>query len=332
MNLRTFFHLLSFLTFRRFINAVKIYFSFIFSYITKTSTCYGMPVAISVEPTTSCNLHCAECMTGQDLISRPKGEMKLELFQKIIDDVHNNIIYLSLYFQGEPLLCNNLFEMIIYAKRKNIFTEISTNANIIDDYTADKIVRSKLDSIIISIDGTSEDAYTAYRKGGSLSKVLEGITNINNSKKELKSKTPFITLQFLVTQKNEHQIDEIKRLSKKLNADKLTIKTMQIINTKNAENTLPSSVQYRRYNKDEVGNFVLSKQKGNHCFRMWSRCVITWDGKVLPCCFDKNANYFFGNITDIDFNTIWKSTEYNNFRKQILADRKKINICNDCSE
>jgi radical SAM protein with 4Fe4S-binding SPASM domain len=65
---------------------------------------------------------------------------------------------------------------------------------------------------------------------------------------------------------------------------------------------------------------------------MWSGSVLTWDGKVVPCCFDKDAQHVLGSLEHLDFGSIWKSKEYLNFRKAVLTGRNQIDICQNCSE
>lgn len=288
---------------------------------------HGMPMTISIEPTTSCNLHCVECIIGKNLLLRPKGEMKFRLFEKIINELHRDLIYLSLYFQGEPLMCKDFFNMVRYAKKKKIFVETSTNGNLIDNEIANEIVSSGIDSIIISVDGTTEEIYQIYRDGGSLLKVTDGINFINHWKKEFKSSTPFITIQFLVTAHNEHQIEEIKSFSKKWKAEKLAFKSLQIINSDNAATLLPTIPRYSRYKTCADKKLMLKNQKGNHCFRMWKGSVITWDGNVIPCCYDKNAEHSFGNINETYFRNIWKSAGYNSLRKTVLKNKNGVPMC-----
>jgi len=65
---------------------------------------------------------------------------------------------------------------------------------------------------------------------------------------------------------------------------------------------------------------------------MWSGCVITWDGKVVPCCFDKDADHSMGDLNEQSFDEIWKGERFNEFRKKILKNRKSVEICRNCSQ
>ena len=70
----------------------------------------------------------------------------------------------------------------------------------------------------------------------------------------------------------------------------------------------------------------------DHCWRLWHTCVITWDGKVVPCCFDKDASHPMGSLAEQDFDTIWKGTAYQQFRGALLRSRSEIDICQNCTE
>src|SRR5690606_37907197 len=100
---------------------------------------------------------------------------------------------------------------------------------------------------IISIDGTTQETYENYRIEGELKKVLEGIQNISQAKKNKKSNLPLVTLQFLVTRQNEHQINEIKALKNKYGADRLNLKTIQVYDYENGNDLIPENENYSRY-------------------------------------------------------------------------------------
>ena len=65
---------------------------------------------------------------------------------------------------------------------------------------------------------------------------------------------------------------------------------------------------------------------------MWHSCVITWDGAVLPCCFDKDGKYKMGDVKNNSFSNIWNNQKYAEFRKLISNSRREIDICKNCTE
>jgi len=70
----------------------------------------------------------------------------------------------------------------------------------------------------------------------------------------------------------------------------------------------------------------------NSCWRMWHGCVITWDGLVVPCCFDKDATHQLGSLKNQNFHQLWTGAPYNQFRKSLLKSRSEIDICKNCTE
>jgi len=311
----------------------KVYGSYQLSKWTKKSIQWGMPISISFEPTTSCNLRCPECPSGLRAFSRPTGMLRRDFFRETIDQLEKELTYLVFYFQGEPYLNPQFLDMVQYAASKKIYTATSTNAHYLTEANARKTVESGLDRLIISIDGTTQETYQQYRVGGKLDKVLEGARNIVKWKKELRSKTPFIIFQFLVVRHNEHQIDDVKRLAKEIGVDDVWLKTAQVYDYENDPNSLiPTINKYSRYKRGKDGKMQFKGNNQNHCWRLWHDPVITWDGAVVPCCFDKDAQHKLGSLQQQSFKELWRSGAYNQFRHQVLQSRQNIDICANCSE
>ena len=287
---------------------------------------------MAIEPTTACNLRCPECPSGLRSFSRPTGKLDPDLFSKILEQVADHLLYLTFYFQGEPYLNPKFLSMIDVANTFNIYTTTSTNGHFLDDINAKRTVASGLDRLIISIDGASQETYESYRKEGDLSKVLEGTRNILRWKKELRSRSPKIVWQFLVVKPNEHEIPTIKRLAKEYGVDKLAFKTAQIYDYQQGSDLIPTLDKYSRYRKNPDGSYAIKNSLEDKCWKMWQSCVITWDGKVIPCCFDKDATHSMGNVADQRFGDIWFSQPYQNFRNSILTSRSEIEICKNCTE
>ncbi|MCB0489568.1 MAG: SPASM domain-containing protein [Cyclobacteriaceae bacterium] len=320
------------LTSQRASNYFRLLSSYTRSKINGTPKISGLPASISIEPTTSCNLRCPECPSGLRSFTRPTGMLSTELYKKVIDELAPSLSYLIFYFQGEPYLHPQLLDMIGYASKNKIYTATSTNAHFLTDDAARKTVESGLDRMIISIDGTSQDTYESYRVGGKLSKVIEGTKNIIKWKKALKSKTPHTIFQFLVVRQNESQIDQVYKLARELGVDEVALKTAQIYDFENGSDLIPVNQKYSRYRQVENGSYTIKNQLLNHCWKMWHSCVITWDGKVVPCCFDKDAHFVFGDLKQNTFKEIWNSEAYTNFRKSLLRSRSEIEICKNCTE
>lgn len=319
-------------SFRRMGNAVKVISSFYWSKWTHKAVQRGLPISVSIEPTTSCNLRCPECPSGLRQFSRPTGMLDPAFFRKTIDQLSPHLVYLTFYFQGEPFLNPHFLDMVSYAAKKRIFTSTSTNAHFLDDATAKRTVESGLERLIISIDGTTQETYAAYRIGGKLSKVIEGTKAVLKWKKELRSRTPQVVFQFLVVKPNEHQVEDIHRLAADLGVDEVLLKTAQVYEYENGNELIPDNEEYSRYRRKSDGTWAIKNKLDDHCWKMWHSCVITWNGAVVPCCFDKDAQHQLGQLKNFPMKEIWFGKPYQNFRKAILNGRKEIDICRNCSE
>jgi radical SAM protein with 4Fe4S-binding SPASM domain len=320
------------LSFRKVGNMLLLYISFHLSRLLKRPVVLGKPAVASIEPSTSCNLRCPQCPSGLRRFSRPTGMLDLQLYKRMLQELGPQLHSLTLYFQGEPFLHPNFTDLVKEAKTFNIFTITSTNAHYLTDELASETIKSGLDKLIISVDGTTAETYRKYRVGGDFEKVLEGTRRLVEQKKLAKAHHPHIVWQFVVFKHNEHQIEDIKRLGKDLQVDEVSIKTAQVYDFEEAHQIIPSTSKYARYKLNGAGKFEIKNKLLNQCWRMWQGCVITWDGKIVPCCFDKDAKHSVGELNQQSFAEIWKSPNYNAFRQAVLIGRKEIDICANCSE
>jgi radical SAM protein with 4Fe4S-binding SPASM domain len=319
-------------TWRRVKNAGDVLSSYYVSRFTKKASIRGLPISIAIEPTTSCNLRCPECPSGLRSFTRPTGMLQQPLFGSIIDQLSQTLSYLTFYFQGEPYLHPQFLDMVKYASERKIYTATSTNGHYLKDDVAKATVESGLDRLIISIDGTSQETYESYRIGGSLEKVIEGAKNMVEWKKKLKSLTPHLVFQFLVVKPNEHQIGEVHTLARALGINQVVLKTAQIYDHDQGSLLIPDQQKYSRYKKNADGSYQIKNKLLNQCWKMWNSCVITWDGKIVPCCFDKDATHVLGDLKTTSFEEIWYGEKYNQFRNSLLRSREEIDICKNCTE
>ncbi len=317
---------------RRFWNGLQVLGSFYYSKWTGKPVQWGLPITLSFEPTTSCNLRCPECPSGLRSFTRPTGMLKKEFFAETIQELEKSLLYLYFYFQGEPYLNPEFLDMVRYASAKGIYTVTSTNAHYLNAKNARATVESGLDRVIISIDGTTQETYQSYRIGGKLNKVLMGTANLVEAKKELGAKTPHIIFQFLVVRPNEHQIDELYELAEQYGVDEVTLKTAQVYEYEQGNPLIPTIDKYSRYAKQADGSYKIKNKLLNHCWKLWHSCVVTWDGKIVPCCFDKDATHQLGDVTASSFAEAWQGEAYQQFRTKLLKSRKEIDICANCSE
>ena len=293
-----------------------------------------LPTFVSVEPANFCQLHCPECPVGNK-----KGEkgalINIETFKRVLKLVQNTAHTMQFYFQGEPLLNKQLPEMIARSHQAGLYTIVSTNAQALSKEMADSLVKSGLSRIIVSIDGFSEESYSAYRVGGNLHKALDGLRLLREAKKQQRSSI-VIELQVLRLSTNEHEWQWIRKNYKKLGATHLVFKTAQLYNFEPGHPLMPTDERYSRYKKGLDGKYYLHrswlrrKWYVNPCFRLWSGCVITTTGEVLPCCYDKEHRHSLGNLTTRSLSDIFHSKQADALRRCILTGQLP-EMCRNCN-
>lgn len=320
------------LTPRRALNVIKLYLSYQWTKVVQRPIQWGLPMTISFEPTTACNLRCPECPSGLRSFSRPTGNLKADFFRNTIDELAPDLLYLIFYFQGEPYINPAFLDMVRYASDRKLYTITSTNGHFLNDDNARKTIESGLSRIIISVDGTTQETYESYRKEGNLETVLNGARNLVRWKRTLKSATPHIIFQFLVVKPNEHQIPDIYKLAEEIGVDEVKLKTAQVYDYATGNDLIPDNEKYARYARQSDGTYKIKHTLVNHCWKLWHSCVITWDGKVVPCCFDKDATYRLGDMKTQRFAELWHGPLYEAFRKDLLRGRDQIDICTNCTE
>lgn len=285
------------------------------------------PLFVSVEPANICQLRCPACPVGRRDTGIPgfrdtERFMSLDLWHRVLSEIRGTALVVQFYFQGEPLLNKNLPSMIREAHDAGLYTIVSTNAQAMTLELAQALVQAGLDRIIVSMDGLTEESYGSYRIGGSLEKTKQALRWLREAKGRM-----VIELQCLRLRTNEHEWEEMKMQYKSLGADKLTLKTAQLYDYADGHPLMPSEEKYSRYIKGKDGKYHRRKlSKG--CWRVWSGCVITTSGEVLPCCYDKGHAFSYGNIMEASLKDLFRSEKAQAFRK--AAYQQTPNICQEC--
>ncbi len=300
------------------------FFKLIICYFFQNSFVKTKPISLMIEPCNYCNLQCSSCPVGDKRIKKEKRIMTFVEFKKIIDEVGDYLFYIVLWNWGEPFLNKELPQMIKYAKEKNISVVTSTNGHYLDSNTARQIIDSKLDEIIIAVDGLSQKTYQKYRKGGNLNTVIKGIKNLVRLKEQLNAKYPKIRLQFLAMEHNEHELPKLKEFSNKLGVDVCVVKTYnKYYSESELDKFEPKNKQFSRYG--------VNYKKQYKCKQIYFGININSDGNVVPCCYDVFEEYKLGNIfKDGGVIKIWNSKELRDFRKYISKNRNNIVMCKEC--
>lgn len=309
--------LLQTLTFRKIWALISSQISFINARLFGVNIKSTYPPYVTIEPTNRCNLNCPECVTGSQQLQRSVGDLSLKDFKKIVDEIYRYTLVLNLYMQGEPYLNKELSQMIAYAKSKNLFVSLSTNAQRLPELKE----RYLPHHLVVSVDGATQKSYAAYRVGGKLSKVQDFVKAISDFKQDTNCHTPYVEIQFLVNKHNEGEQNAVKVLFKG-QYNRFVTKTMQIINEENKAEFTPQMTCCNRYVNDKA------VQPG--CYKMLSTSVFTQNVDLALCCMDKNAEFVRGNLLEENYKALLNNDKAHTFRKMLIDKKSKISICNNC--
>jgi radical SAM protein with 4Fe4S-binding SPASM domain len=269
------------------------------------------PVQARIENTNLCNATCAIC--PRESLSRPKGIMPFEHFEKLVREcAEKGLKELHLQGFGEPFIDKDIIRKIRFASNLGIpKLFMVTNASLINESFAEGIVTSGLHKIKVSFYGTNAEEYEAIHKPLKYETVRENIKTLARVKRRLKSKTPRIAVQY---------IGKWYRFPKFF-LQWFRYATPQV-------NTL--------HNYGYGKKFVeVNTEKDDRLCPMVARPImqILWDGRVVPCCYDFNAQYILGNALETSIEQIWNSPEYESFREiHRKRDFAKIPMCLNCDK
>ena len=272
----------------------------------------GNPYEWEIDTTNICQLKCPLCHTGLGTVNRQKGVMHFDTFKKTIDEIKDTCIWLSLYSWGEPFLNKEIDKYVAYAHQANIATIISSNLNKpLTPEMAERLIRSGLDVLIISLDGTTQDVYEVYRVGGHLDRVFDNIRLLAQKRKELDYTTPHLEWQFIVMRQNEHQVADARRLAGELGVNDIVFKKVDFPHGMDdpelGEKWLPRSTD--GFVRDEPFDKPYN-EGGVRCWRLWRSGVVNWDGGYAPCCYLTDAADDFGNVNTHSIKEIWNNESY----------------------
>ncbi len=293
----------------------------------------GYPSLFMIEPTNRCNIACTFCDTGRGLTKRPKGYMPLENYRKLIDEVSGYVLFLFLYYIGEPFMHPDIYEMINYAHRKKISVYTSTNGLLINTpEKAGRLVDSGLDTLLVSFAGADKDTYRKYQSGGDFDKLIRNIKLISREKKRRGSRTPVLKLRFMVMHHNESEIVRIKNIAEETGVDILNTRGILVKDQEDAiKDYIPRNEKYSRYHmkNGKLQKKILNKGR---CQWLWLGGIVGVDGKALPCCAGFNELIQFGDVMQTGgFKAVWNNERYRRMRQQILNKDYQWHRCAECS-
>jgi MoaA/NifB/PqqE/SkfB family radical SAM enzyme len=286
------------------------------------------PISIQIQTQSACNGRCVYCPYPQLSDNLPQGKMARPLFDKIIDDISlwGGVDHITLMLQNEPLLDKNFFEYVAYIKLQRPRIKISTvsNGTLLQSATVDRIFKSGLDELTISLDAFSKRTYEALHPGFSFEKIMEGIERLCNHKSERLS----VRLSFVTTQKNYHELADFIGFAKAKNARWRTIYLLNRSDSVKNYHQMRLS-QWKWYS---IKLKLIYKYFYRTCPLPFARMSVLFNGDVIICCQDWRRKIVVGNAGGQSLKEIWNGDAYEALRGKLI--RKQYNgipTCAGCS-
>jgi MoaA/NifB/PqqE/SkfB family radical SAM enzyme len=284
----------------------------------------SFPHQYFIDISNHCNLRCSLCPTSDTHKKRKKQFMSFENYKKIFDKIKRYPFYVHLYNWGEPFLNNDIIKIIEYTKKNKVGVVISTNFNTVNDEIIESLVRLKVDTIFMSIDGGDQETYSSYRRTGDFNRAISNMKKLVLKKKELDSKYPIILWQYLVNKKNEKTLDKAKQMAEEIGV-KMILPKFQIsqeivfknkpIDKKLVEEWICDNL------KDNIDNYSF-RIKGP-CAYLYQFMVINPEGTTSPCCAIYDSKTDFGDILNNDLKDVWNNSNYLSARSIFYKKRYK---------
>ena len=270
-----------------------------------------------IEPTNACPYNCVMCPRGK-YMERKVGFMEMELFSKVMDEVSGfpdeiKEKEIEIFHFGESLLHPDIAEMNAYASSKGLNTTLSVNAPELQVGLAEKLVKGDAGKIIVSLDGFDAESYNKIRgRAIDYDRAIENILVAADLIKTHHSSTKLV----------------VRMISMAVNSHK-TRDFVQFWNEKGIEADIREFFPWGEPEMEELGEYN-KYPPFMPCPFSWQYVVVQWNGDVVACCRDYNAENVMGNVKDSSLVEIWNSKAYTSFRENMISGDYQNSICGPC--
>jgi radical SAM protein with 4Fe4S-binding SPASM domain len=292
-----------------------IYYRYRYDIFPKTQEVDEYPPVIQIEPSSSCNYRCVFCFqTDKKLTTRQNGhmgQMEMQLFKDIVDQIENNVFSITLASRGEPLINRDIGKMLNYTKNKFLAIKLNTNASLLNDDLSRDILESGINTLVFSADASGEPLYSKLRVNGKFENIIKNIKRFNEIRNSEYSKSNIITRVAGVKFDDEQNMEDMESVWGKL----------------------VDQIAFVKYNPWENSYARSENNIKSPCSDLWRRMFIWWDGRCNPCDVDYLSKLETGRIQDKTISDIWTGDRYAYIRKKHQQkQRNHFDPCKRCTQ
>ncbi len=275
------------------------------------------PQIIHIENTSACGAKCVMCPREQ--LTRPFGVMDFELFKRLIDECSQKwqVRELHLHGFGEALLEKSFARKVAYAKSKGIKdTYVVTTGAPMKEEVSRELVLAGLDRVKFSFYGATKQTYEKVHVNLNFDEVVGNIRQLLAVRKALGRRNPAVTLQFLPQPDNGYETEEFVALWR------------DHVDRSAGDRLVASQLHNYGGGRSYVDVEGRSMQS---CILPFTTMQITWDGRVISCCYDFNAEFVLDNIFDRSIEEAWNNEMFRRLRDaHRRRDLKEFPFCDKC--
>ena len=289
------------------------------------------PVNLTWEVTLACNLRCRHCLSSS--AEPAEGELSTAEALALVEELHQQGVFQINFGGGEPFMRPDFMQIVDACHERGIMTCISTNGTLITPELVERLSRTNMMAIQVSLDGAKKSTCEAIRGKGTYDDALRAL--------ELLARSPIPTsINTVLTRDNADEIQELQALAKQLGV------TLRISRFRpsgrgadNWEELRPNPAQLLAFSAwlaenenirtgDSFFSLTSQERQGlglNLCGACKLTCCVSPTGKVYPCAFLQSDRFEAGDLRQNSFKQIWDDSEiFASFRGL------RIHSCEDC--
>lgn len=266
------------------------------------------PRMLDLELTNRCNMQCVMCPTGNGSVKRKKGDMTVELAERVLDEASEHGTPIRFIRWGEPMLSPHFHEIVVETKMRGLICHINTNGKLLDEDTINFIIHTGIESIKFSFQGVTKRGYENFRNSSGFHKLLDKIKRLHHRREELGAETPFIQIGTTITTEPDYLVQQFR-----MAVDSYT-DAVYVGKTQDLQQKTPSNVPYCE------------------CPEVFDKLSINYDGSVTACCGDYDNYMIVGNVLEKPLIDIWNDKPLADIRKKLLMYRHNhYFLCSRCA-
>lgn len=285
------------------------------------------PVELTLEPTLKCNSNCVMCNRNfsRAETKQIEGFLSWKTFQRAEPFFRYAERVLFGGF-GESLLHPDYTAMIRDIKKSGPFVYFFTNGILMTEVTGRKLADAGMDMICISMGGATRETYRKIRGVDAFDTVVDNIRRISEYRKQKNKGKPILSFNVVAMNSLLPELEQLVRLAHEIGVSKISFPNMVVQGPDIEDESiwLKKGVATRLFAEagrlaNSLGILFIPPNLNvctNHCFDLFNRLTINWDGTVMSCAMER---YIVGNLKETTIGQIWNSEGMIKLRKDYYS-------------